>query len=168
LTLRYAASEMSRMTDTRKNRVYVDSNVLIYAVEGVPAIAGPAKKLIGFLRARKGMMCTSEIALAEVLAPSKREGAWPLHAKRRVYLDFLIWSRTVSLLPVTRDILIRTADVRKSTKLKLLDAIHLISAVSHECTFLVSGDTDFKGMPPTITHVAPDENGVESLLRVLA
>jgi predicted nucleic acid-binding protein len=134
------------------------------AVEGVPAAAGPATKLIGFLRARKGMMCTSEIALAEVLAPSKREDAWPLHAKRRV----LIWGRAVNLLPVTRDILIRTADVRKNTKLKLLDAIHPISAISHECTFLVNGDTDFKGMSSIITHVAPDENGVESLLRVLA
>lgn len=113
-------------------------------------------------------MYTSEIALAEVLAPSNRDGAWPLHAKRRVYLDFLVWSGAVNLLPVTRDILIRTADVRRTTKVKLLDAIHLISAIRHECTFLVSSDADFKDLPPGIKHVKPDKDGIDTLLRVLA
>jgi hypothetical protein len=62
------------MTDAPNRRVYVDSNVLIYAVEGVPETAGPAKKLIAFLRAQKGLMFTSEITLAEVLAPFKPAG----------------------------------------------------------------------------------------------
>jgi predicted nucleic acid-binding protein len=156
------------MNDALTSRVHVDSNVLIYAVEGVPATAGPAKRLIAFLRAHRGLMYTSEIALAEVLAPSNRDGAWPLPAKRRVYLDFLVWSGAVNLLPVTRDILIRTADVRRTTKLKLLDAIHLISAIRHGCTFLVSGDADFRHLPPSIKHVTPDEGGIDALLRVLA
>jgi predicted nucleic acid-binding protein len=127
------------MTDPAGKRVYVDSNVLIYAVEGVPATAGPAKELIRFLRTQRGLMFTSEIALAEVLAPSKRRGAWPPAAKRRAYLDLLVWSGAVNLIPVTRDILIRTADLRKATPLKLPDAIHLVSAIHAKCEFLVTG-----------------------------
>jgi predicted nucleic acid-binding protein len=136
------------MTDPAGKPVYVDSNILIYAVEGVPATAGPAKELIRFLRAHRGLMFTSEIALAEVLAPSKRRGAWPLAAKRRAYLDLLIWSGAVTLVPVTRDILIRTADLRKMTPLKLPHAIHLTSAIFSKCGFLMTGDADFKKYLP--------------------
>ena len=156
------------MTDSPNKRVYVDSNVLIYAVEGVPETAGPAKRLIQFFRASKGLMFTSEIALAEVLAPSKRRGAWPLQTRRRVYFDLLIWSGAVSLLPVTRDILIQTSDLRKMTKLKLPDAIHLMSAIRSNCRFLVTGDADFKKLPQGIKQVKPDEKGIENLLQVLA
>jgi predicted nucleic acid-binding protein len=156
------------MTEPPNKRVYVDSNVLIYAVEGIPATAGPAKKLIKFLRAHRGLMFTSEIALAEVLAPSKRRGAWPLHIKRRVYLDLLVFSGAVTLLPVTRDILIRTADLRKSISLKLPDAIHLISAIRSDCRFIVTADADFKKLPLGTKHVSPDEQGIDGLLGMLA
>jgi predicted nucleic acid-binding protein len=121
------------MIDLPNKRVYVDSNVLIYAVEGVPATAEPAKKLIKFLRAHTGLMFTSE-----------------------------------TLLPVTRDILIRTANLRKMTPLKLPDAIHLVSAIWSECRFLVTGDADFKKLPPGMKHVKPDEKAIENLLLVLA
>lgn len=156
------------MTELSDKRVYVDSNVLIYAVEGVPAAAGPAKKLIKFLRARRGLMFASEIALAEVLAPSKDRGAWPLHMKRRVYLDLLIFSGAVTLLPVTRDLLIRTADLRKSMPLKLPDAIHLVSAIGSDCRFIVTADAAFKKLPPGIKRVPPDDEGVDTLLGQLA
>jgi predicted nucleic acid-binding protein len=156
------------MTDLANKRVYVDSNVLIYAVEGVPATAGPAKELIKFLLTQRGAMFTSEITLAEVLAPSKGRGAWPLSVKRRVYLDLLIWSKTVTLLPIVQEILIRTADLRKITKLKLPDAIHLASAIRHKCTFFVSGDADFKKPPSGMERVRPDEQGVAGLLREFA
>jgi predicted nucleic acid-binding protein len=156
------------MTDPANRRVYFDSNVLIYAVEGVPATADPAKELIRFLRAAREPMFTSEIALAEVLAPSKRHGAWSLQAKRRVYMDLLIWSGAANHLPVTRDILIHTADLRKITPLKLPDAIHLASAIQGKCGFMVTGDNDFKKLPQGMTQVKPDAEGIRSLLRVLA
>jgi predicted nucleic acid-binding protein len=156
------------MTDPAGKRVYVDSNVLIYAVEGVPATAGPAKELIRFLRLQRGLMFTSEIALAEVLAPSRRRGAWPLAAKRRAYLDLLVWSGAANLVPVTRDILIRTADLRKAAPLKLPDAIHLMSAIHARCEFLVTGDADFKSLPKGMKQVRPDEEGIRKLLQALA
>jgi predicted nucleic acid-binding protein len=156
------------MTNPANKRVYVDSNVLIYAVEGVPATADPAKELIKFLLTEKELMFTSEIALAEVLAPSKRRGTWSLQVKRRVYMDLLIWSGAVDLIPVTRDILISTADLRNVTPLKLPDAIHLASAIYGKCGFLVTADTDFKKLPKGMTHVKPDEQGIRNLLRLLA
>lgn len=156
------------MSNVADKCVYVDSNVLIYAVEGVPETADPAKELIRFLCTARELMFTSEIALAEVLAPSKSRGAWSSQSKRRVYMDLLIWSGAVNLIPVTRDILIHTADLRETTALKLPDAIHLASAIYGKCAFLVTGDTDFKNLPTGMTHVKPNEEEVRNLLRVLA
>jgi predicted nucleic acid-binding protein len=156
------------MTDALERRVYIDSNVFIYAVEGVPATAAPAKELITFLRQQRELMVTSEVTLAEVLAPSRGRGAWPLQAKRRVYFDLLVWSGAADLVPVTRDILVRTADLRKMTPLKLVDAIHLMSAIHTKCRFLVTGDTQFKKLPTGMKLVKPNAEGVRNLLQVLA
>ncbi len=156
------------MTEPARNRVYVDSNVLIYAVEGVATTANPARELIKFLRARRGLMFTSEITLAEVLAPSRGQRGWSLLAKRRVYLDLLVFSGAVNLVPVTRAVLIRTADLRKIAPLKLPDAIHLELAIRSECRFLVTGDTDFKKLPASLRKVTPDEQGIRNLLQVLS
>lgn len=155
------------MPDPLGRRVYVDSNVFIYAVEGVAATAAPSKELIKFLRAQRELMITSETTLAEVLAPAKGRGAWPLQAKRRVYFDLLVWSGAVNLVPVTRDILIRTADLRKTAPLKLVDAIHLMSAIHTKYSFLVTGDAQFKKLPAGMTLVKPSAEGVRDLLRVL-
>jgi predicted nucleic acid-binding protein len=156
------------MTDPGNDRVYLDRNTLIYAVEDVSITAAPASRLIRTLRTQKGAMFISEIALAEVLAPTKRPDDWSLPAKKRAYLDLLVWSGTFTLVPVTRDILIRTADLRKMTRLKLPDAVHMVSALDSNCRFFVTGDSDFKGMPSGIERVVPDENGIENLLRILS
>jgi predicted nucleic acid-binding protein len=155
------------MTDSGIEPIYIDSNVFIYAVEGVPQTAEPARNLIRFLRRRTASMCTSEITLAEILAPSRTEGAWPLNKKRPVYLDLLVSSEMVVLLPVSRDILIRTAEVRDMRRLKLPDAIHLATALHHGCKFFVSGDSDFKYPPPEIEHVRSDQNGIDRLIQKL-
>jgi len=156
------------MTDQRNRRVYIDSNVFIYAVEGVTEIAAPAKDLIAFLREHRDLMFTSEITIAEVLAPASGTGAWPLHIKRRPYMDLLIWSGAVTLVPVTRGILIDTAGLRTMARLKLPDAIHLSSAIQHDCRYLVTGDDDFKSLPRGMELVQADETGIYNLLKALA
>jgi predicted nucleic acid-binding protein len=156
------------MTDALQQRVYIESNVFIYAVEGVAATASPARRLIASLRARSGIMHTSEITLAEVLAPPRRPGAWPLHMKRRAYLDLFVGSGVITLVPISRSILLETADLRTVTNLKLPDAIHLASAIRMKSKFLVSGDTDFRRLPAGMILIRPDDEGVESLLRAIA
>jgi predicted nucleic acid-binding protein len=148
--------------------IYIDSNVFVYAVEGVHDTATPSKQLIASLRERRGLMRTSEITLAEVLAPSGRPGAWSLNAKRNPYLDLFVWSGVVALIPITRSILIDTADLRTGKKLKLPDAIHLVSAMAANCNFFVSGDADFGEMPEGMKHVRPNAQEIEDLLRIVA
>src|SRR6188472_1384842 len=127
------------MTDTPAGQaVYLETNFFIKAVKGIPEAALPPRKLIEILRIHPDIAVTSEITFAEVLAPPKRPDALPLHLKRRLYLDLLLWSGFIRLIPVSRSILIETADLRSTIRFKLPDAIHVVSAVRSNCRFLVS------------------------------
>ncbi|MEJ2625580.1 MAG: PIN domain-containing protein [Pseudolabrys sp.] len=148
--------------------IYLETNFFIKAVEGTAETAGPPKKLLGLLRQRPGLACTSELTFAETLAPPKRPDALPLNMKRRVYLDLLIWSAFIALLPITREVLIETADLRAVARMKLADAIHLVSAVRSGCRYVVTSDSDFKSLPAGVERVEPDETGIEHILSALA
>jgi predicted nucleic acid-binding protein len=156
------------MTDTAAARpIYLETNAFIMAVEGTRDTAAPAKELIEALRHRRGLAVTSEITLAEVLAPPQRSDALPLHVKRRVYLDLLVWSGFISLVSISRSLLMETADLRSVTRLKLPDAIHLVTAIQRQCRYFVSADKGIR-MPANMTRIAPDVRGVAEILRVLA
>lgn len=157
------------MTETYPNLIYLDTNVFIKAVEGLDEAAAPAKILIQALRDRRsGIAATSEITFAEVLAPAKRPDALPLHTKRRAYLDLLLWSGFVALIPVNRDILIETAALRATGRFKLPDAIHLVSAIRARCRFFVSADRDFDKMPEGMERVNCNHNDLPRLLKALS
>jgi predicted nucleic acid-binding protein len=157
------------MTESSSSLIYLDTNVFIKAVEGLDEAASPAKTLIQALRHRRfGIAATSEITFAEVLAPAKRADALPLHMKRRAYLDPLLWSGFVALIPVNRDILIETAALRAVGRFKLPDAVHLVSAVRVRCRFFVSADRDFDKMPEGMERVNCDHDDLPRLLEALS
>ena len=156
------------MTDAPADQaVYLETNFFIKAVEGTADTSALPKKLLEVLRSRQGLAVTSEITFAEILAPPKRAEALPIHIKRRVYLDLLLFSGFIELIPVSRDILLETADLRAVARLKLPDAIHLVSAIRSKCRYFVSSDTDFKRMPAGMTLVNPDEQGIGELLKAI-
>jgi predicted nucleic acid-binding protein len=164
-----AANETNGMTESPSSLICLDTNVFIKAVEGLDEAAAPAKTLIKALRhQRSGIAATSEITFAEVLAPPKRSDALPLHMKRRAYLDLLLWSGFVALIPVSRDILIETAALRAMGRFKLPDAVHLVSAVRARCRFFVSADRDFDKMPEGMERVNCDHDDLPRLLEGLS
>lgn len=166
---RSAASETSGMTEAPTGVVYLDTNVFVHAVEGTAEAAAPARDLIAFLRERPaGCAVTSEITFAEVLAPPIRHDALKLDIKRRAYLDLLLWSKFITLVPVSREILIDTADLRVVTRLKLPDAIHLRSAIQARCRFFVSDDRDFARMPDGMRWMTCKNESVAALIRELS
>jgi predicted nucleic acid-binding protein len=148
--------------------IYLETNFFIKAVEGTSEVAAPPRKLIQALRARRGLAATSEITVAETLAPPQRKDAMPLHIKRRAYLNLLLWSGFITLIPVSRDILLDTADLRGVKRMKLPDAIHLVSAMRCQCRHLVSSDSDFDGLPQGMVRIEPDHDGIETLLKTYA
>ncbi|WP_022721559.1 PIN domain-containing protein [Rhodopseudomonas sp. B29] len=149
--------------------VYLDTNLFINAVEGTVEAGAPARRLIAFLRADgRRLAVTSEITFAEVLAPAKRPDALTLEIKRRVYLDLLLWSKVVGLVPVSREILIDTADLRLVAPLKLPDAIHLKSAIAAGCEFFVTSDEDFNRLPVGMKRVNCESTEIDQLISELS
>ena len=132
LTTSCVAIEMNGMTDTR---VYLDANVFIYAVEGQPDVADPVRSLFELFRRGRAIGVTSELTLAEVLA-----GA--IDVRRRSYLSLIAWSRIFELQPVSRDVLIETAEYRKHAGMpKLPDAVHVVTAIRSGCRKILSADS---------------------------
>jgi len=150
--------------------VYLDTMSFIFAVEGEPSVAEPMKNLLEALQAHPGAGVTSELTLAEVLAGSEVPHRPPI---KRAYLDLIVWSKFLDLVPISRDILYESADLRfahresHGKKLKLPDAIHLVTAIRRKCRYFASAD---KGINPPVEmkRIAPDASGIAEILRVLA
>lgn len=163
--------EIDGMTDQqRRRRIYFDSNAFIYAIESVDDVATVLHSLFGALRKQGASACTSEFTLAEILPKANS-------AQRRSYFTLILHSGLFDLVPVTRDILIETAEYRKfllrpnfDTKQsmpKLPDAIHVVTAVKAGCDTFVSFDRGLK-LPVGIDRVGREDDGLLKLVQELS
>jgi predicted nucleic acid-binding protein len=146
--------------------VYLDSNVFIDFMEGEPGVAEIPRRLFEAAKGRADIFVTSEVTLAEALAPSKESGPVPSHIQRQ-YMHLIAWSRSVRLLPVSRAILYETADLRRYTRHKLVDAIHCVTAIRAGCRFLLSRDRDMSRLPMGVKYVNTDATSVAGLVEAL-
>lgn len=143
------------------SRFYLDANVFIYAIEGNANIADPLRTLFDLFRLNPGMAVTSELTLAEVLprAPD---------VQRRNYLNLIVWSRIFDLRPVSRDILIETAEYRETAGMpKLPDAIHVVTAIRAGCRTVLSADSRLR-LPNGYSVLLPDHDNLSRLIRELS
>ncbi|MDP2410177.1 MAG: PIN domain-containing protein [Pseudolabrys sp.] len=148
--------------------VYVDANPIVYALEGPEVLASALKQLFSVFRSRPGTAITSELTLAEVL-PKKK-------IPDREFLDLLVWGGVFDLHPVTREVLVETADYRRSAGKqlsdgrvaipKLPDAIHAVTAIRAGCSLFLSADAGVK-LPETMALVKANASGVADLTRNL-
>lgn len=122
-------------------RLYLDSNIFIYTLEGYPHFDHVLKRLANDIAAGKIQAVTCEITLAEALTqPFAKEDI----TTQQVYQEALQSNETFTMVPVTRDILTEAARVRAFSNLKLTDAIHFASARLTQCTHFVTNDAHFK------------------------
>jgi predicted nucleic acid-binding protein len=153
------------------SKLYFDANIFIYAVEGSDDVAGRLRALFELLGRNANLAITSELTLAEVLPRAD-----PL--RRRNYLHLILYSGLFDLYPVTRDVLIETADYRRiagasnpnisspnGAMPKLPDAIHVVTAVRAGCTRMLSFDRALK-LPEGMRRVTLD--GLSQLIEELS
>jgi predicted nucleic acid-binding protein len=147
--------------------IYIDSNVFIAAFEAQPDVAAPAQSLIASGRNSPYSLVTSELTIAEVMAPAAAPGSLPIHKKRQIYQTVLLWSGFVRLVPVSRDILLATAPLRDAHRQKLPDAIHIATALRSGCQYFCSSDRDARRLPAGLTLLVPDRANIATLLAAL-
>lgn len=120
----------------RGARVYVDANAWIYAREPLPKW-DDLRLFFGFSQRGEWKLITSELSLAETLVHPIRE------RDRRAQAEFartLQSDEQLSIVPISRAILIEAATLRATRALEMPDAIHAATAKLARCTHFLTGD----------------------------
>ena len=135
---------MGILTAIQGDRIYLDVNIWIYALEQHPTFSQPLTELFQQVDQKALTVVTSELSLAEALVKPVRDQDI---ARQTTYRQFLSSRPNLRVIPVQRAILIEAARQRATNNsLKLPDAIHAATAVILKCTTLLTNDQTFKSV----------------------
>lgn len=126
-------------------RIYLDANVFIYALEGYAAYQDALRSLFSALDGGALVAVTSELTVAELLVKPFQSNQATLQDS---YMQILTPRLGLEVAPVDRDILIAAAQYRAAhSALKLPDAIHLATGHARACTAFVTNDKQLGRLP---------------------
>ncbi|MBR8840517.1 MAG: PIN domain-containing protein [Stigonema ocellatum SAG 48.90 = DSM 106950] len=126
------------------NKVYLDTNIWIYALEGYPEFIQDLTQLFQNITQGNLSAVTSELSLAEVLVkPFQNQNL----IQQQTYKKLISNSQSLSVIPVSRNILIEAARLRASINIKLPDAIHAATAMLTQCSTFITNDQRFQSIP---------------------
>ena len=126
------------------DRLYFDANVFIYGIEGFEPYRAFLHDLFALIDDRAVHVATSEITLAEVLVVPLRENKSELVA---VYLELFAPEGPLEILPVSRQILMKSAEIRANSSAKPIDAIHIATAMAVRSNVFISDDRRLNPAP---------------------
>ena len=133
---------MGLLDEIEGTRIYLDTNIFIYAVEGFDRFEEEISTLFSAVDRGKIEAITSELTLAEALVKPFEKGS---ERYQQIYREALQDRASFHLLSITRSLLVESARLRALTGLRLPDAIHLATAREAGCSTLVTNDDDFEG-----------------------
>jgi predicted nucleic acid-binding protein len=117
--------------------VFLDSNIVIYAVEDPPTFGARATARLGALRAAGDSFMVSDLTRMECLVGPLRSGdaalAFQFHA--------LFAAAGVQVVPITAAVCERAALIRATMRFKPMDSLQLGSAVTHGANRFLTNDT---------------------------
>jgi predicted nucleic acid-binding protein len=120
--------------------LYLDSNILIYLVEGHADLGALVLSAFREIEVHDVTLYTSEITTTECLNGAYRAG---LEELAREYLELLGTNDLITLLPIDSDVCIEAARLASAHRLKTVDSIHLASATLAGCQSLLTNDGGF-------------------------
>ena len=127
--------------EIKGRRVYFDTNVFIYLVEGYPAFQTSLNEIREAILHQEAEIFTSELTLCEVLVIPFRLNNTEIV---NIYRQLIEESGAFNLLPTKRETYIRASLIRAQMGLKMADAIHMATAVECGCEVFVSNDAGLK------------------------
>ena len=128
---------------TLSGRVYLDTNIFIYALEGYSTFRAVLTTLFAALDRGDLVAVTSDDAGGGVGQTAARH-----HAERQAaYLQVLQPSTSLHMAPVSREVLIAAARLRAEIGLKLPDAIHVATAQLTGCDQFLTNDARIPALP---------------------
>jgi predicted nucleic acid-binding protein len=115
------------------HRLYLDTNVFIYFVEGHARFRRLLELLFEAIDAKMLAAVTSELTLAEVLVKPLSDGK---QEAAHAYMELLSAGSNLTMAPIDRTTLIRAAELRA----QINDAIHLATAELRSCDWFLTED----------------------------
>ena len=128
-------------------RVYLDTNTIIYALEGIPAYANLKAGLLDHLDKGNVTVVTSELTLVETIVGTRNLGS---RANEAVFRTFLTPSANFVLEPISMAVLETVIDLRSQFRFKIPDAIHLATGILAGCDAFVTNDSDWSKAGVTV------------------
>lgn len=125
-------------------RVALDSNVLVYLVEGAGDLGRAAGSLLDAIAAGEATASISALALTEVCTGPARADDWTLVERMADEIRSL---ENTQIVDFTADIAVDAAIIRGARRASLADAIHLACARAAEATAFVTNDRRIKSSP---------------------
>jgi predicted nucleic acid-binding protein len=126
---------------TITQKVYFDTNTLIYLIEKTPVYIDKVTRIISELDELECRAFTSELTLAECLVKPFAEDDV---RSQEIYISSIKTSAFLTVKPVSKKILIEASRLRSIYKNKLPDSIHLATALENGCDIFVSNDKKIK------------------------
>ncbi len=145
---------MGRLTEQLSGkRVYFDTNIIIYLVEGFTGFSSVLDELQQLLALNACSAVTSELTLTETLVkPFKDESLTGI----TVFRSTLEQSEIFQLKPTTREIHIDAAKIAAHFSLKVPDAIHVATAKQCLCDVFLTNDKGIR-VPDGIERILLSE-----------
>jgi predicted nucleic acid-binding protein len=132
---------MARLNEIKGKKIALDTVVFIYALEGNEEFGECAKQLFTAIEQGECRGFASDLVLAELMIKPLREGK-PEIAEE--YVSELSTFPNLSFLSPTRSIIVTAAKLRGNTNLKLIDALHLATAIEQKCQIFITNDMAMK------------------------
>jgi predicted nucleic acid-binding protein len=124
--------------------VYLDTNAVIYSIERIEPFYTVLLPVWQDVAAHSISVITSELTLLEVLVKPLRTGNQRLEVGFRRLLEH---TQGVRLVPLSRSMIERAAQLRATTNLKTPDAIHAATALEYHCALFLTNDPAFRQVP---------------------
>lgn len=118
------------------SRVYWDTMLFIYSIEGTEGYADQVRQLYSRMLDRGDRLFTSVFTLGETLVGPERTGNRPVYDAINEWLT----GRDVDLIPWDAGVAYQYAAIRAANRVKPPDAIHLASAASANTDLFITND----------------------------
>ncbi len=139
-------------------KLYIDSNIIIYYVEGTEESQRQADALFEYAETNDILLMTSEMAVGECLYGAyKRDRADSVEKFEAIFDEVGIFH----MIPVEVEIMKRAAKIGAQHKLKLIDAQHVASAIDVGCDAFITSDRGISSTPDLKVVQLPDLESAE-------
>jgi predicted nucleic acid-binding protein len=137
----------------RGGRVYLDSNIIIYFVERISPWFAQLKRFVATANAKGSRFVTSDLAAAECLLRPYKDGNLALIG---IYERFFEGGEEIERWPIDYVLMKQASGLAAKHGLKLIDAVHLASAIASECNVFISNDKSIRAVEE-LRIVTPSE-----------